>query len=511
MKGPSGAGLFGGVSSFFADNPLMGAWYEPGTLANRVPQGQRIADALIETGGAVAVGNTGPDGKPAFQLRKASGGYLSALVTKQKRNSPLHMHLVMRLTATPGVGDVMFNTNASTGVVESQVGALNTLTIIGQTGFVLAVNNQIWHLYDIVFWGSNYSFVSVDGGAYTRVSMGFLQMDALIFGAFTGGTNRSDCDIAFMSFSSGRSPYQLLKQRYQYLQAKFPSLALGLPAAYPGDTSTNNTPTQNAPAWGTTQFWGKFGQSNALGQGTTPSAAYGANIDCLDYTFNWLTPPIDPWSSVGVRDRADLGNAVGGFSGSPAFANAMQPHYGGQFTLVDQCPAGSFITLGPLDVTSILSWNVHAYEGLNTPTGPLGSFVSRVQETRRRGGNLHGLIYHQGEGEASVGTAAEQEAWPAAVAEMVNYLRRVLNLPTLPFIFVQLQPSPAQGAGHSWNYFKDTIQPQLLGLLSNCYMVTAPDGPYIASSAADHLHLDTPGLAVLYGTTIPALIAANNL
>jgi hypothetical protein len=515
MRGPVGGGALGGGSSFFADNPIMGGWYEPGSYNNLVKPTQQIFPALVEQGGAVVTTPAVIDGNPAWQIRKASGGVLGTLSGQLSRYSPLHMHIVMRVVGAPAAGDVFFCTNSSTGIIGSN-GAADTANVklVGTAAQTVAAGNQAWHLYDIVWWGGAYSFVSIDGAPYQRINVGVVNIGFLIFGAFTGLGSRSDVDIAFVSFSSGRSPYSLLVQRYAYLQAKFPSLALATPAAYPGSSTTDSTPTQLAPAWGASTGWAKAGQSNGLGVGTTASAAFAANIDALGYDYNWQNPAVDPLPTANVRDRVDLGSIAGAFSGNPAFCNAMQARYGGQFTLIDCCSGGSSLTPNvPND--AITCWPPGLYEGNTTPQSLLGSLLSRIQEFKRRGGVHKGLIWHQGEAEAQFGTAAQQAAWPAAVANLVAYVRGVLNDPNMPFIFVQLQPSPIAGPGLTWNQFAQTIQPQVLGLVSRSFMAAAPDGAYIAASAVDHLHLDTSGgaggLAQLYGVTIPAIIAANNL
>lgn len=483
------------IVPWFQD-PLTMGWYEPSALTDQITVNSAWGP-MVAQAGAVPVAAAQIDGNPAWQCRKAAG----YLATPSTRNffGPFRVLIVARFVGSPTaddtlLGDASNNNGSAIQYVDStHVKARGTTALTS-----LATNPLAWHCYDITWWGGNFSYVSVDGGAVTRVSIGTGLLDGFSLGAYAGA-NRADVDVAEVIWLESRAPFALAAQIYAFLSAKFPSLSLGAPASYTETTTIANPPWTFTSPW---SCWLQGGQSNALGLGTTASVAVNSNVYVLKYDFSWAAMADPVGNYTNLRDWATVGNIVGAFSGAPAFGNAMQARYGQPFALVPATPGGSTISLGATDYST---WNVGTMRGNVLANCALGALESRALEAQRRGATIRGLIVHQGESEAANGSNAQQDAWLPAWTAAIAHLRTVLGIPNLPVVYVQIQPLTSSAP---WTRMRDVVQPQLAGLVTNCVMVSAPNGPYIPASTADHLHLETTALEVLYGTTIPAAIAA---
>lgn len=493
MRG-AGIGLAAGPQGFSADPQVM-AWWRPDTgYVNRI--GSSPFGNLAEFGGAVAtLATAGPNATPVYNILATSGGTLKS-VGRHTYAGPLQMFVVLQRTGADAFGYWLAGIGTQSALVYNagDVGVLSGTNLL-----IHGVDSSVFHSYDALFWGSSYGGISLDGGAYTRGEVAGSSFGGIVIGSAGDDSVRANIRVADVILVEGRASQKLTQQIYKYLQGRYPSLALGTPA-YVADHAAPPPWTYTSP-W---DCWLEMGQSNGEGLGTTPATAFGANNYVLGYDFVWKAAT-DPICAVAQnRDTVNTGVSVATHAGQAGFMNLMQPHYGRPLVMVPVCAGGS--SQSPeITFPDIFCWEPSLQRGLKLPDSLYGSLLARAKEAQFRGGTIRGLIIHQGESEGQAADNPTQDLWIPRTQNMIDSFRRDLNLPGMPVIYSQIQPAPSATYAAIWARMRNVVQPQLAS--SNVIMVSVPDGPYIAASAVDHLHLDTAGLEAFYALVATAAIA----
>lgn len=480
MKGPNGSGVQA-ASNQIENNPALMNWWLPESgLRNRV--GNNSWGDLVELGGAVPiVAGAGPDGTPVYRFSIASGGVLKTTGARVF-SSPIQIIIICK-QRTAGFC-IWASTQNTSGVLMNQVA--NTFGMVAGSNITKATTALAFHCYDTVWWGSTYGAVSIDGAAYTRGATQAAVFGGLVIGSANDGTtSRADLDVCGIYVLEGFPGDPLHTQIYQDIQRRWPSLAVATPV-YPSNRAGN-------PSWAFGSPWKAIpimGQSNCQGLGTIASTAFAANTFALGYDFKWNVAADPITAGLTARETIDNGGITATHAGHVGLLNAMQAHWGVPTVGLPLAAGGSSFTT-ELDPLGVNYWNVDVPRGLLLNDCLAGSIINRIQEAQFYGGTIPFGVLHQGETEGQFANNAQQDLWPARAQRLFDTIRARVGLPNLPFFFAQLQPAPGASYAVQWTRMRDVIQPQLQS--SNQFMVTVPDGAYIAGSVTDHLHLETKG------------------
>jgi hypothetical protein len=498
-----GIGIAASVSTYnLLTDPAILSMYEPdnglGSLAG-------IDGTLASVGTAVPVGGSF-DGHKAYQIAAKSGttGYLkSAGSTLLKM--PLHVFVIGRFGAAATINTVMCSSWAG-GVGYMGWWDSTHITVSGGSNPVVATTPNSFHLYEIYFH-SNFTFVSVDGGAFVKINIGTGgDWGGTQFGIGFGAVNPTDCDILAFLKVEGLASESLRTAAYARYKAMFPT-TLTLPASPPAIFSTLTTtpsalfdPTiadgvvglgqsnicafatdNSSAAWAAGTF--QLGKDNVWKAGGDPAVA-----------FNWDSPSAQT-DTVSLNSNGARGNLMG------ALVNAMKVASGRNTVAIGCALSASAIVVGAASAPN-LDWNRNVPRGNNQRNSLYWSSVFRAKEFIRWGGTIKKIVWYQGETEAQNASSVIRAAWPAAVHAFIRQWCADVGIPN-PYdnvggicktVIVRIAPNAAS----NWTDFRTNVVPTI-PQNANQVLVDAPNGPF----EVDNIHLRSAPL-----DTLGALIAA---
>jgi hypothetical protein len=234
------------------------------------------------------------------------------------------------------------------------------------------------------------------------------------------------------------------------------------PTRTPVPTATPNWSAEIPAAWqGQLSLFVLAGQSNMAGVGPPPEPApTGSPLIFVfgnDYRWHLAQEPIDnPLDQVDYVSQDDFA----GFSPGLSFAQRLlEERPNSPIGLIPCAKYSSFID----------EWRPNLSD--NTL---YGSCLKRIQAASTMG-TVAGFLFFQGESDALVepfrGQIPYHHEWAARFTELVESLRQDLNMPTLPVVFAQIGPRPAEGFAE-W----ETVQAQQASIrLPATVMITTDD------------------------------------
>lgn len=119
----------------------------------------------------------------------------------------------------------------------------------------------------------------------------------------------------------------------------------------------------------------------------------------------------------------------------------------------------------------------------NKGTNAYSWMVNRVKEAQKKG-VVRGILFHQGESNNTDGN------WPGYVKEVVDALKRDLNLGDIPFLAGELRYKLGRTTNESCCTAHNTQVAKLPGLIKNCSVVSANG----LTGMADPYHFDVAGM-----------------
>ena len=223
------------------------------------------------------------------------------------------------------------------------------------------------------------------------------------------------------------------------------------------------------------------GQSNMAGRGAVEQ------VDRIQHPRVWMLNQANEWVPATDPMHFDKPDVVGVGPGL-AFGKAM----------AEQDPT-AFIGLIPTAVggSPIVTWQPGGYHD-QTKTFPYDDAIKRVQVAQRQG-TLHGLLWHQGEGDSKPDLVPQYEA---ALIQLIGRFRQAFNNPQLPVVvgtlgdfYVAKTPAAAQ------------INTILRSLPEHVSRVACVDASGLTDKG-DQTHFDTPSarkLGLLYAEAMRKL------
>lgn len=471
---------------------------------------------LVAQGTAVPI--TGSfDGIPAWQIRakSATTGYLktaTAPSTATRIHGAVHMYMVVRSAGSPAINNVLASSDGNGNCnVAWWTGTQYAIQAGGSVQFTTTPSS--WHLIE-VYWHSNFTYYSVDGGAYTKINPSTSCIwGGLVLGAITGGTQASDCDILGIYLFDGQQSETARAALWARLRSRFPT-TLTLPASPPAAFSLA---TAAPAAWDYTQPWDAvivLGQSNASDYAfDNSSAAWAAGTYTLTNASAW-TAGGDPavafqWDNPANQtdivslDPVSMRGALAG-----ALANALHTSWSRPTVLVPCAMTASAIVAGAASDPQH-DWGREIPRGGHKRNSLYWSAVARALEVIRWGGTIRAVVWYQGESEALNASSGIRAAWPAAVQSLIDSFWQDIGLPnprlnvgdrTRTTVIVRI----AGNASSTWTDFRTNVIPTITQN-ANQKLVDAPvAGPF----EVDGVHLRSAPLDTLGGLIATAILAA---
>ncbi len=208
-----------------ASDPRLLFWFEPSFgLRDIAPAG--VFGSLAPSGGAVTTGGS-YDGHPAWQLAKASGGFLK---TADPANTnfwyqPYHIFFMAAATGTPAAGDSWLASSVSANPRIQYQSATQLRLQTGVATNITTGNPNVMRLYEL-YHHSGQTRISINGGAYTTLAAGTAGvLEGICLGASsTSGGSRAGVDFLLALAYEGQAPDAFKTALYSYLKNKYPTV-----------------------------------------------------------------------------------------------------------------------------------------------------------------------------------------------------------------------------------------------------------------------------------------------
>jgi len=212
------------TTSLVADPRLL-FWFEPEFgISDQATSG--VFGPLATSGGPVTTGGS-YDGHPAWQLAKASGGFLK---TADPANTnfwyqPYHLFFVAAATGSPAAGDSWLASSVSANPRIQYQSATQLRLQTGVATNITTGNPNVMRLYEL-YHHSGQTRISINGGAYATLAAGTGGvLEGICIGASsTAGGSRADVDFLLALGYEGQAPDSFKVGLYAYLKAKFPTV-----------------------------------------------------------------------------------------------------------------------------------------------------------------------------------------------------------------------------------------------------------------------------------------------
>jgi hypothetical protein len=500
--------LANGVGYNLFNEPQALAIHEPSSgLANLATAG--VWGALSAVGSAVPIGGSF-DGLPAYQIAAKTGttGYLKSALSGQWKQ-PVHMVIVCRWGAAATINTSIV-ASATAGGAANLVWWSGTQIAINGGAVQVTTTPAAFHVYEI-YYHSNFTFISIDGGAYVKINGGVGgDWAGLILGASTAGANPTDGDVLGVYLLEGVPTLTYRQAIRNRLKANFPTILAAVPstvqAMFSLDTVTPSALFDPTTADGVVIG----GQSNASNFGTdNASAAWAAGTFLLGNDNVWKVGG-DPAvafqydSATNQTDTVSLDpvSSRGAFAG--ALVNAMRAASGRNTVCIAGPISASSVVVGAASNPQ-LDWNRNIPRGNNQRNSLYWSLVYRIREAVRWGITIRKIVWYSGETEATNPNPAIRAAFPAQLIALLRNLCADAGIPfppdhpgdtTCKIVVVRIAPN----ADPNSTDFRNNVMPTIPGLVGNVniVMVDAPNGPF-----SDGIHLLSAPL-----DTLGALAAA---
>jgi len=263
----------------------------------------------------------------------------------------------------------------------------------------------------------------------------------------------------------------------------------------PRATAGGDVPVLPCPLGPDADLWVLAGQSNMEGHGViTRQYTPNPKIVMLDLSNEWM-PAVPPIHRVYTAAAPVFKKTV--MQKNPTLteetwdkivADARKRPAGGaglEFSFATSIvgATGHFVGLIPcaLGSTSMADW-----DPASLALGERSLYGNMIRRIRMAGGRIKGLLWYQGESDASPATV---KMFQAAFLDLVDSVRRDTGIADLPVIYVQISRVclENQSGALEWEQVRE-IQRTMAGLRPNLWVVPAIDLPL-----DDLIHVGTAG------------------